>query len=380
MQASPQTDISRLRLFIEGDRLLSDLPALAESIPGIKPVHLVGGAVRDLLIGAPVTDLDLVTEDGVADLATRLAHDALLHERFGTAELVVDGTRIDLATARRERYSHPGALPEVSPASIFEDLARRDFTINAMAVELTTPDDLIDPHGGRTDLERGLLRVLHERSFADDPTRALRAARYAARFGFDLDPGTAGLLEEVDLNTVSRDRVEAELELMAAEQTGLEAFRLTSAWGLVPIDPDRLELAGEAVRLLDTDTWRGRLTRAKLVIKVLFGDAVELPHTPPTTPSAGVRLARDLSPADLLINRARGATWLDQYQEAWSLVETAVTGDDLILAGLPQGPAIGIGLAAALEAKLDRGIEGIEAELEVAVAAAEAALRGEPSR
>src|SRR5690606_28382654 len=142
----------------------------------------------------------------------------------GTAELIVDGIKVDIATARRETYAHPGALPEIETASIAEDLGRRDFTINAMAVPLDEPASLIDPHGGKADLNRGVIRVMHPGSFIDDPTRALRAARYAARFGFDLDPATADLLAAVNLNTVSRERIENEFDLMAADPRGIEAL------------------------------------------------------------------------------------------------------------------------------------------------------------
>src|SRR5690606_25329122 len=120
-----------------------------------------------------------------AALAARLGATTAEHERFGTAKVVLEGHEVDLAGARRETYPEPGALPVVEPAdSIEQDLARRDFTINAMALSLDDPAEPIDPHGGAADLDAGLLRVLHPGSFADDPTRALRAARYAARFGF----------------------------------------------------------------------------------------------------------------------------------------------------------------------------------------------------
>ena len=127
-------------------------------------------------------------------------------EHFLTGKLEAAGREIDVAQTRAESYPRPGALPEVRPATIDEDLARRDFTVNAMAYPLAEDGELLDPHGGLDDLRAGLLRVLHERSFIDDPTRALRAARYAARFGFELDKATASLLADTDLSTVSEDR------------------------------------------------------------------------------------------------------------------------------------------------------------------------------
>src|SRR5690606_1894726 len=112
--------------------------------------------------------------------------------RFMTAAVRAGEVAIDVATARRETYDYPGALPRVEPAAIEEDLGRRDFTVNAMALPLQGAPELLDPHGGLADLEAGTLRLLHEASVRDDPTRALRAARYAARLGFKLDPASEG--------------------------------------------------------------------------------------------------------------------------------------------------------------------------------------------
>ena len=136
---------------------------------------------------------------------------------FLTGRLEQGNAKIDIAQTRTESYPAPGALPEVRPASIADDLARRDFTVNAMAFPLSEDRQLLDPHGGLDDLRAGLLRVLHDGSFIDDPTRALRAARYAARFGFEPEPQTARLLRGADLSTVSEDRIDNELRRIAAE-------------------------------------------------------------------------------------------------------------------------------------------------------------------
>lgn len=372
MKGKSHDDTGRLSAFVEGSSLLSGLAAQSK---GSRRIYLVGGAVRDVLLGVESTDIDLVIEGDAAALATSLADDALVHERFGTAEAMVDGVRVDVATARRETYAFAGALPEVSPASIGEDLARRDFTINAMACPIDDPGDLLDPHGGSTDLERGVVRVIHPFSFADDPTRALRAARYAARFGFALDPLTADLLADVDLGTVSRERTDAEFELIAAEKTGIEAFRLLSVWGLIDIPAERLDLAARAIEVLESATWRGRVTRGDAINESLFGRTPHVPVEMPETPFIAVTVASRLSVGELLVNRAAGALWLDRYLEEWSTVRPSITGDDLVRAGLPQGPAIGIGLTAALRARLDDGVEGIEEELAIAVAAGEAYVR-----
>ena len=159
------------------------------------PLYLVGGPVRDLLLRRPSTDLDLVAEGNVEVLARRVAEavgsKALLHRRFGTATVKSNGVRLDLATARKEVYARPGALPSVTTGTIEEDLQRRDFTMNAMALGLSGRHvgRLLDPAGGFADLTQGVVRILHKRSFEDDATRIFRAIRYEQRLGFRLDSG-----------------------------------------------------------------------------------------------------------------------------------------------------------------------------------------------
>ncbi len=228
-----------------------------------EPVYLVGGAVRDLLLGRPRTDVDLVVVGDAAGLAARLGGAGAEHERFGTVKVEVDGHELDIATARRESYPHPGALPDVAPADDIEgDLGRRDFTINAMAIPLGEEPQLIDPRGGRDDLERGLLRVLHERSFEDDPTRAIRAARYASRYGFTPEPETDRLLRRTDLATVSADRRRAELERLAAEPAGVVGLGLLAGWGIIDLREGGVELMGSVEDLLE-DAALGRVGVAR---------------------------------------------------------------------------------------------------------------------
>jgi len=195
--------------------------------------YLVGGAVRDLLLGYPNLDLDLVVEGDAVQLAQQLTEtdqaDLLATHRFGTAAIKYGDHTLDVATARKETYTHPGALPEVTPGTIRDDLARRDFSINAMAVSLS-PDDhgeLIDLHSGRSDLERRLIRVLHPDSFRDDATRILRGVRYEQRFGFEFEARTAGLLRRDlhMLDTISGDRIRHELELILSEKEPEHAIK-----------------------------------------------------------------------------------------------------------------------------------------------------------
>jgi tRNA nucleotidyltransferase (CCA-adding enzyme) len=366
---------------------LPDDEALAErlaSLPGIDALreaagmasaYLVGGAVRDLLLGRPRADVDVVVEGDPGPIAERLGGDARAHERFGTIVVSAGSLEVDLARARSETYAYPGALPDVTPASLEADLGRRDFTVNAMAIPLAAGESrLIDPTGGRGDLAAGTLRTLHANSMRDDPTRALRAARYAARYGFELEPDTEAQVSAADLGTVSDDRVIAELHKLAAEDEPRRAFELAAAWGLITLETGAGDLIDAVVDVMAREPWAGLATQADAVLAATrcdgLDEARELEGASPASPSAGAALARGRGPVTLILARALGAGWLDEYVRDWRHVRLEVTGDDLIAAGLPQGPAIGRGLAATLDAKLDGELAGREAELERALAAA----------
>ncbi|MBI3040909.1 MAG: CCA tRNA nucleotidyltransferase [Chloroflexi bacterium] len=188
-------------------------------------LYLVGGGVRDLLLGRTNLDLDLVVEGDAIKLARRLAAstrgEITTHPRFRTATLRWNKWNIDLITARSETYARPGALPTVQPGSIDMDLFRRDFTINSMAIALTSSryGQLLDPYGGRNDLEHKLIRILHDKSFIDDATRIWRGLRYEQRLDFQFEPNTLRLLRRDIplLDTISGDRIRHELELILKE-------------------------------------------------------------------------------------------------------------------------------------------------------------------
>ncbi len=202
---------------------------------------LVGGVVRDLLLGYPSLDLDLVIEGKAIPLAHQLAKtkgwEIKTYPRFGTATLYRENFRLDLATARSESYPHPGALPVVQPGTIAEDLFRRDFTINAIAVQLS-PDsfgEFLDPYEGRKDLAKGLIRILHENSFKDDPTRILRGIRYEQRFDFHLEGRTKELLRRdlAIMDLVTGERLWHELELMLKEDFPEKGLRRADELGVL---------------------------------------------------------------------------------------------------------------------------------------------------
>ena len=210
------------------------------------PLYIVGGRVRDLLLERPAADLDLVVEGDALDLVRALALDqggeAVVHPRFGTATYRNGTLRFDLATARTESYPRPGVLPDVRPGPIEEDLARRDFTVNAMALRLSPPDagTLLDRFGSRQDVEDGLIRVLHDGSFVDDPTRIMRAIRYEQRLGFRIEPSTLALLSR-DLHllpSVGVDRLRRELDLFLLEPAPELPLLRAETLGVLPtIDP-----------------------------------------------------------------------------------------------------------------------------------------------
>jgi tRNA nucleotidyltransferase (CCA-adding enzyme) len=349
-----------------------ELDAVREA--GGDPVYLVGGAVRDLLLGRGRADIDLVVVGDAAALAARLGAEVVSHERFATAKVRLDGHELDIASARSESYPHPGALPVVEPsARLEEDLGRRDFTINAMAISLNGDSRLIDPYGGQADLARRQLRILHSRSFEDDPTRAIRAARYAARFGFELEPGTEALLREADLDTVSADRRDAELARLAAESRAPRGFGLLAQWGLVELREGGEGLAESVAELLESKPWLGEVPRERALLAAALGPPkgeAKLARARPERPSEAVALASSHAPVELVLARALGAEWLDCYVGEWRGVELEIDGGDLIAAGIAEGPAVGRGLQAALLRKLDGEVEGRERELTVALEAA----------
>ena len=390
-------------------------PLLAAAYEG---VHLVGGAVRDLLRGERPRELDVVVEGEIERLLQRLGGKAVIHDRFGTASVSLGGARIDIVRARRERYPRPGALPEVEPATVAEDLLRRDFTVNAMAVSLDGGQggELQIVDHAQEDLAAGRLRVLHERSFLDDPTRLLRLARYAARLDFELEERTAELALEAlaagTLKTVSGARVGAELRLALAELDPIATFgRLDDLGVLAALHPRlRLErpLAEGALAALpddgrpdllllaclllsaaraDEDPERAMLEllddleftagdRDRVIRTVLTGPALverlESIETPSQLREAvraatleAVALAVALAEQQRLPKAAAAARrWLSGLRH----VRLRITGDDLLAAGIAAGPEIGQRLELALRRKLDGELaEGSEAELSAAM-------------
>jgi tRNA nucleotidyltransferase (CCA-adding enzyme) len=423
------------------ERVLASLPggardvlAAASEEVGDARLYLVGGTVRDGLLGVGYHDLDLVVERGRGDgrrdgrgesagegrgdesergespaatlarrLQARLGGALSAHAEFGTASLTLDsGLVVDLASARSEAYAFPGALPEVRESALVEDLSRRDFTLNALAVRVHPgPAELLDPFGGFPDLEARRLRILHPLSFVEDPTRIVRGARLAGRLGLRFDDDTlakmpAALRREV-VGNVSGQRLRGELELTLAETRVAPALSqlvttgaMRALYGLVVdeaavrrLDGEREEAArrgdsrgadtfagaaalvlllastpdGPAARALVRFHWPKRLAVQRERVRALArGDAPpddeRLEGLDPPSRRALAALAPELAPV---------VTAFEHAPE-----RPKVRGRDVVLLGLPPGPQVGAVLARLQRARAEGAVASFDEELELA--------------
>ncbi|MEA2358343.1 MAG: hypothetical protein QOI62_1603 [Solirubrobacteraceae bacterium] len=379
---SSQAALEALRVDPCGARLL------AAFAPG-EGVHLVGGAVRDLLLGRSPRELDLVCEDDVDAAAQRLGAELTAHDRFGTVRVRAGACAFDLVRARAESYAHPGALPDVRPGTLDEDLRRRDLTVNAIALGLDGTLTAVD--GALEDLRAGVLRVLHDRSFVDDPTRVWRVARYAARLGFSVDERTRTLAADADPTTVSGDRLGAELRLALREPdppAALQAVReLNPAYLPAGFEPRPRALAdalavlpddGRADLLVLAACTAGMDARALLawLDEMGFAAAERDLAAAASRFSTGGPLRAARTNAEIA-RAARGAPveavalaggpnarrWLDELRH----VRLEIDGGDLLAAGIPEGPDLGARLRRTLDRKLDGELAGREQELAAAL-------------
>lgn len=377
------------------------------------PLYVAGGFVRDVHLGRDLVDVDLVVEGDAfrfaGALARRLAGKLARHPAFGTGRIVLaDGVEVDVAMARRETYRRPGALPQVEPGSIAEDLARRDFAINALAVRLDGEGgpELLDPFGGLDDLRAGRLRILHPRSFIDDPTRILRAARLEARLGFRLAPGAlrlarravrAGRLREVEGSRLFR---EFRLALEAPEAPGIfrrlarlgvlaaihPAFAgrpcariLRTAAALLARHPDLLpedrRWQARLVALLwglPAGTIRGLLrrlqapppeaARAAAAVRSARRVAGRLGRRPASRPSALCRFLAGMAVEAVVAVAADGPPTARRLARRFlarlRFIESPLDGEDLKALGLPPGPVYRRILEGLRDRVLDRKIRG----------------------
>jgi tRNA nucleotidyltransferase (CCA-adding enzyme) len=408
-------DLGERLLALEG--LQTGFEAVQAVSDPFEGVYLVGGAVRDVLMGEPNFDVDIAVEgDGIAlgrALAQALGGRAVPHEKFGTAIVLYgDGGRVDVATARTEFYDHPGALPTVEQASIRQDLYRRDFTINAMAVSLKGADfgRLVDYFGGLRDLSEGVVRVLHNLSFIDDPTRIFRAIRYETRYGFRMDAHTLGLARacvEMDLvGELSSSRVRDELQALFSERRVADSIRRLAELGIDRAIHPHLAADEEAVRVIeevdrvretyapDAPAWRLRL--AVLVrrlsstdvldwaegLKLRRRDAERIADAVTVAPRLQELAAGTKQPADLWAkvaphdpdgallalagSKGRARKRLERYFQKLRDVRLEISGGDLAELGLEESPQVGEVLEELRRRKLNGELDGRAAELEAA--------------
>ncbi len=374
---------------------------------------VVGGAVRDVLLGRAVEDVDVVVEGNGIELAERLVgrfgghfHP---HQPFLTAAVhLPDDVRLDVATARTEFYRSPAALPEVETSAMRQDLYRRDFTINAMSINLTPGrfGELLDFFGGQRDLERRQVRVLHSLSFLDDPTRAIRAVRFATRLGFEIAAETRQLIRVAVLEGVfarlSGERLRDELAELLEEDHPVEALGELSALGVFPLVfpnvtwsvalrrflhevervlawsqleevyqgprwlaflvalatragegggkplAQRLALSGRTAQLV-----AGSRTRTEQLLALVCGD-----RTPPSEVVAAVERGEPaLAVVTMAAAGGRERRLLRRALTEWMRTPPPVTGAELRAAGVEPGPAIGAAVRAARAAVLDGKVE-----------------------
>ncbi len=372
-------------------------------------LYLVGGVVRDLLLERTNCDLDMVVEGDAIGLAREIADrrkaKITVHHRFGTAKVQWDDHSADLATARAETYAKPGALPKVKPGTISDDLSRRDFTVNAMAIELNPRrfGDIIDPYAGRQDLENRLIRILHEKSYIDDATRIWRALRYEQRLDFRLELATEELLKQctVWLGTISNDRIRHELELVLMEDMPEKALRRADELGVL----DRLHpsLKGDDWLAEKYDLARREclpdgvpnplLYLALLVYRLTASETdslistLHLPRTTAQTLRDTMSIKEKISDLSLhglapsliyewlhgycftALNAVRLAAGnanakehVELYLNVLRHVKPALSGNALKKLGIPEGPRIKEALLALREARLDGKIDNKKGE------------------
>jgi len=361
-------------------------------------VYLVGGVVRDLLLGYPNFDLDLVVEGDAVKLAQQVAETSqaklLAHHRFGTAKLGYENFTLDLATARKETYAKPGALPAVTPGTLKDDLIRRDFSINAMAISLASNDygELVDPYQGKNDLEHCLIRILHPESFSDDATRILRAVRYEQRLCFVLETETAQLLKRdiPVLDTISGDRIRHELELIFKEKQpefvinrlgelgvlqGISPFLKGDGWIVEKFDKARrLKKPTQLPSLYfclfiysssetDVEQFLARLNIPAKLSRAMrdtlrLKTKLTLLDTSPLKPSEIYYLLREYEPVAIQANAiASEPSMVHRYLQLFltklRYVRTSLDGEELKRLGISAGPEMGQILQILHKAKLD---------------------------
>ncbi|MBJ7457631.1 MAG: CCA tRNA nucleotidyltransferase [Thermoleophilaceae bacterium] len=399
----------------EALRVLPGIPELLDAVADRPGTYLVGGAVRDLMLGFAQFDYDVLVEGDAGELAEHLAQriggTVTLHPRFLTANFrSTDGAlSIDVASARTETYAEPGALPQVEPADLERDLVRRDFTVNAMALAVWQErfGELFEFPDASADLLARVLRVTHDQSFIDDPTRLLRLLRYGARLGFTAEPHTEELARRAVAagapGTVSGGRIRDELLDLLAERSAVVGVESMYALGLDRALHEKFDADEYVVARATNEQVDG--LRQELLLLALCSRAME----PETLNAWLAHLKLSRRDAEIVIQAvARGAGLITELARAQSNSEVdsllrslntetivfalalpggdretaevarrwlkdrnegklEISGADLRDAGVSEGPVIGRALAETLEATLNGALAGRDAQLTFAL-------------
>ena len=393
--------------------LCRDISSELDSVDG---VYVVGGIVRDLILDRTPGDIDLsVTGDAKAfsaELASRIGapspdESQFLTFKIGATGIFSDVSSIDVVTARSETYADSAALPEVEVSSINHDLKRRDFTVNAMAISLMGSDwgTLVDPKNGFGDVMRKRIKVLHDGSFVDDPTRIFRAVRYAVRLGFGIDSRTIELISKslANVDRLSGTRVRNEFELVLMESNRVEMFRMSEEIGLLAAISPGLRIGTKALKVLSDQSEQEAISTElpDLLAITMFGlnedeekqvvQRFDAPAAWGESITGNAQLAKhvavldqaNLAPSEVaeilrtiplpsikayilagppLPRREK----LVEYLEKIQFIRPEINGDDLLAVGIPQGPIIGQLIDIVRRAKLDGKVSTKQEELDLA--------------
>ena len=371
------------------------------ALSGPPSIYIVGGPVRDVFLGRSVADLDFVVEGDAPrlarEMASELGGEVIVHSKFGTASVAFEGLRVDVVTARRESYSRPAALPDVTAGSIADDLHRRDFSINALALCLSdSRPQVLDHHGGLEDMGRGHIRSLHPNSFVDDPTRIFRAIRYEQRLGCSIEQETLrqlqGAVAQGHIESLTPDRVRHELErIIQEDQPGPPLQRLAALGVLASMHsslagpqvvahltavaapdsglgdrPDPLRYLSALAYSLSTDQAEALIHRLSMTAHwaQVVRDTVRVRGLesvlagPSLSPAALAGLLDGFSAEPMwavsrLTGSAAAMQRLGEYLSKLRGTAPALDGSDLLAMGVPQGPLVGRLLRELRDAKLD---------------------------
>ena len=396
---------------VEHQQIFNLCRELSETIAQVESVYVVGGVVRDLILGREPVDADIsVVGDAGAfsgALAGRLGAARPTESEFLTFKITLGNTSegatsIDVVTARAETYPEPAALPDVVPSSIKDDLERRDFTVNSMGISLSDSDwgNLVDPMNGLGDIMRKRIRVLHDASFTDDPTRLFRAVRYAVRLDFSIDSTTKSLIDDSlgKVDRLSGARLRNEFELMLGEPKRVEILREAEDLGLLAAISPGLRIGSRSLEVMEsgastrfedllalstfgltqdeaeqvakrfdgpemwTKTIRGNPELADLVAVLDRSDIrrSEVAEILDSVPLQSIRAYIAAGPP--LPRRDRMIEYIDKIR----FERPEITGDDLIAAGIEEGPVIGQLIDIVRRARLDGQVKTKQEELDLA--------------